>query len=151
MKGSRSIPGLGVTPLWLMEKAKNHTGYGFDGRVNPGEVQSTAVSGDTPASRRSFLMVLKKSRGLVRWRQDRAKGSQRVERVERVERSKSRKQIELIDVNWAMASHQDHGRAVPLRVSACTALSRRELLERWTADLDQEDVPPGCAASLGSL
>lgn len=26
-------------------------GYGWDGRVNPGEVQSTAVSGDTPVPR----------------------------------------------------------------------------------------------------
>ncbi|CAK9099527.1 Tetracycline resistance protein [Durusdinium trenchii] len=48
MRSSRSVPGLGVSPLWLLEKAKNHTGYGYDGRVNPGEVQCTAVSGDTP-------------------------------------------------------------------------------------------------------
>lgn len=50
MRSSRSVPGLGVSPLWLLEKAKNHTGYGYDGRVNPGEVQCTAVSGDTPES-----------------------------------------------------------------------------------------------------
>ncbi|CAK9017465.1 Peptidyl-prolyl cis-trans isomerase B (PPIase B) (Rotamase B) [Durusdinium trenchii] len=41
--------GLEVSPLWLLQKAKNHTGYGgWDGRVNPSEVQSSAVSGDTP-------------------------------------------------------------------------------------------------------
>eukprot|EP00439_Symbiodinium_sp_Y106_P060194 s1588_g8.t2 len=37
-----------VSPLWILNKAKNHIGYGFDGRVNPGEVQVSAVSGDTP-------------------------------------------------------------------------------------------------------
>ncbi|CAE7514513.1 hus5, partial [Symbiodinium necroappetens] len=36
------------SPLWILNKAKNHIGYGFDGRVNPGEVQVSAVSGDTP-------------------------------------------------------------------------------------------------------
>lgn len=33
---------------WLMRKAKDHVGYGVDGRVNMGEVQGTAVSGDAP-------------------------------------------------------------------------------------------------------
>ncbi|CAE8595551.1 unnamed protein product [Polarella glacialis] len=33
---------------WILQKSKNHTGYGVDGRVNPGEVQGTAVSGDSP-------------------------------------------------------------------------------------------------------
>lgn len=33
---------------WLMRKAKDHVGYGVDGRVNLGEVQGTAVSGDAP-------------------------------------------------------------------------------------------------------
>ena len=37
-----------MSPEWILNKAKNHTGYGFDGRVNPGEVQVTAISGDTP-------------------------------------------------------------------------------------------------------
>jgi hypothetical protein len=32
--------------LWITMDARG--GYGVDGRVNPGEVQSTAVSGDTP-------------------------------------------------------------------------------------------------------
>ncbi|CAE7025479.1 unnamed protein product [Symbiodinium natans] len=36
------------TSEWILNKAKNHIGYGFDGRVNPGEVQVSAVSGDTP-------------------------------------------------------------------------------------------------------
>jgi len=34
---------------WLMLKAKNHSGYGRDGRVNVGEVQGTAVSEDAPS------------------------------------------------------------------------------------------------------
>mmetsp|Transcript_49773 Transcript_49773/g.106629 ORF Transcript_49773/g.106629 Transcript_49773/m.106629 type:complete len:241 (-) Transcript_49773:77-799(-) len=33
---------------WTLQKSKNHTGYGVDGRVNRGEVQGTAVSGDSP-------------------------------------------------------------------------------------------------------
>lgn len=33
---------------WILNKSKNHMGYGVDGRVNPGEVQTTAVSGDAP-------------------------------------------------------------------------------------------------------
>lgn len=41
-------PNVGVSALWILQKSKNHCGYGVDGRVNPGEVQSTAVSGDTP-------------------------------------------------------------------------------------------------------
>ncbi|CAE8688856.1 unnamed protein product [Polarella glacialis] len=34
---------------WTMHKARNHIGYGDDGRVDKADIQSTAVSGDAPA------------------------------------------------------------------------------------------------------
>eukprot|EP00931_Biecheleriopsis_adriatica_P052080 TRINITY_DN30266_c0_g2_i1.p1 TRINITY_DN30266_c0_g2~~TRINITY_DN30266_c0_g2_i1.p1 ORF type:complete len:269 (+),score=32.01 TRINITY_DN30266_c0_g2_i1:60-866(+) len=37
-----------MSHYWTLGKSKNHIGYGVDGRVNPSEVQGTAVSGDSP-------------------------------------------------------------------------------------------------------
>eukprot|EP00933_Yihiella_yeosuensis_P028778 TRINITY_DN22596_c0_g1_i1.p1 TRINITY_DN22596_c0_g1~~TRINITY_DN22596_c0_g1_i1.p1 ORF type:complete len:324 (-),score=55.10 TRINITY_DN22596_c0_g1_i1:70-1041(-) len=34
---------------WMMRKARDHIGYGDDGMVNWGDVQTTAISGDGPA------------------------------------------------------------------------------------------------------
>jgi hypothetical protein len=41
-------PSAGMSHAWQMRKARNHIGYGDDGMVNWGDIQTTAVSGDGP-------------------------------------------------------------------------------------------------------
>lgn len=41
-------PPAGMSWAWNMRKARNHIGYGDDGVVNWGDIQTTAVSGDGP-------------------------------------------------------------------------------------------------------
>jgi len=56
---------VGVSALWILQKSKNHCGYGVDGRVNPGEVQSTAVSGDTPGEGVNVAELFKGKKGVL--------------------------------------------------------------------------------------